>query len=126
MKIKSMKKQKGMTFISWVVVLAFIGFQGMVAVKVVPPFFEDRTIGSFWKDLGNDASLVGATPKKIRQVVLKKLKINNIYSITKDDIEIRKSKGNYIVSLDYEPRGTIVGKLEYVISFSHEAEIRSK
>ena len=121
-----MKKQKGMTFISWVVVLAFLGFQGMVLIKVVPPFMEDRTIGSFWKKLDADPSLVGASPKKIRQVILKKLKINNVYSISKNDIEISKSSDNYIVSLDYEPRGTIVGKLEYIISFSHEAEIRRK
>lgn len=126
MKKQSLKKQKGMTMISWAVVLVFVGFQFMLAIKIVPVFAEDHTIGGFWDNLGNEASLVGSTPEKIRGVILKRLKINNVYSLTRDDIKIKQSKGYYIVTVEYEPRGTIIGKLDYIVSFKHVAKIKAR
>lgn len=125
MKKQSLKKQKGMTMISWAVVLVFIGFHFMMAIKIVPLFAEDHTISGAWTKLENNTGLVGATPKKIRAHVVKKLRLNNVYSLKKDDIIIKKSKGYYIVTVEYEPRGTILGKLDYVVSFKHVAKIKA-
>ena len=126
MKKQSLKKQKGMTMISWAVVLVFVGFQFMLAIKIVPVFAEDHTIKGAWAKLGNEASLVGATPKKIRAVVVKRLRLNNVYSLKKDDIKIKLSKGYYVVTVEYEPRGTILGKLDYIVSFKHVAKIKAR
>ena len=79
MKKQSMEKQKGMTFISWVVVIAFVGFHFMLAIRIVPIFAEDHTIKSFWKTLENDTSLAGASPNTIRDTVMK----NNYCNIAK-------------------------------------------
>jgi len=54
------------------------------------------------------------------------LKINNIYSINKDNIVIKKTKTHYLVTIDYEPRGTLVGNLDYIVTFHHEAEVPLK
>lgn len=124
MKKPSMEKQKGMTFISWVVVLVFIGFHFMMAIKIVPLFAEDHTIDGMWKGLENEPSLVGASTQKIQEHILKKLKINNVYALTKDDIKIKRDKDYYLVIVEYEPRGKIIGKLDYIVSFKHEAKIR--
>ena len=40
MKKQSLKKQKGMTMISWAVVLVFVGFQFLIAIKIIPVFAE--------------------------------------------------------------------------------------
>ncbi|MES0328021.1 MAG: DUF4845 domain-containing protein [Gammaproteobacteria bacterium] len=125
MKKQSLKKQKGMTMISWAVVLVFIGFHFMMAIKIVPLFAEDHTISGAWAKLGNESSLVGATPKKIRALVVKRLRLNNVYSLKNDDIKIKLSKGYYIVTVEYEPRGTILGKLDYIVSFKHVAKIKA-
>jgi len=125
MKKQSIEQQKGMTFISWVVVLAFIGFHFMMAIKILPIFAEDHTIAGLWNGLDNDASLVGASPQKIQEHILKKLKINNVYTLQKDNIKIKRKQGFYLVTVEYEPRGTIVGKLDYIASFKHEAKIKA-
>lgn len=125
MKKQSLKKQKGMTMISWAVVLVFIGFHFMMAIKIIPLFAEDHTIAGAWEKLGNEALLVGATPQKIRALVVKRLRLNNVYSLENDDIKIKLSKGYYVVTVEYEPRGTILGKLDYVVSFKHVAKIKA-
>ncbi|MCK4704482.1 MAG: DUF4845 domain-containing protein [Gammaproteobacteria bacterium] len=125
MKKQSLKKQKGMTMISWAVVLVFIGFHFMMAIKIIPLFAEDHTITGAWAKLGNEASLVGATPQKIRALIVKRLRLNNVYSLENDDIKIKRGSGYYIVTVEYEPRGTILGKLDYIVSFKHVAKIKA-
>lgn len=124
--MNTIDKQKGMTLISWVIVIAFIGFHFMLAIRIVPIFAEDHTISTFWKNLENDTSLVGATPAKIRSSVMKKFRINNITALKQEDIKIKKASDHYLVSAEYEPRGKIIGPLDFVVSFKHEAKIRAR
>lgn len=126
MNVRAMNKQRGMTLISWVVVIVFIGFQAMLAIKILPVYMTDSSIKKLWSNLETDPSLVGAPPKKIREVVLKRLKINNVYALNKKDIKIKKVKGNFIVSVVYEPRGTVIGTLDYIMTFKHEATVRAR
>lgn len=122
----AMNKQKGMTAISWIIMVAFIGFNGLVAINVAPVYFTDSSVASLWETLENDAMVVGESPKNLRKLIIKRLKINNVYGVKKDDIKIKKSKGFYIVTYGYEPRGKIVGSLDFIITFKHEAKIRVK
>lgn len=126
MKKQSMEKQKGMTLISWVVVLGFVGFQLMLAIKIVPVFTEDHTIAEVWKKIESDTALVGLSPKQIRKAIKKKMKINSVYDFDFDSIEIKKSEGFYVVTTEYEPRGQIIGPLDYIVTFRHEALVRAK
>ncbi len=126
LKKQTMNKQKGMTLISWVIVIAFIGFHFMLAIRIVPIFAEDHTISTFWKNLENDTALVGATPEKIRSAVMKKFRINNITALKKEDIKIKKASDHYLVTAEYEPRGKIIGPLDFIVSFKHEAKIRAR
>lgn len=124
--MNTMGKQKGMTLISWVVVIAFIGFHFMLAIRIVPVFAEDHTITTFWKTLENDTALVGASPANIRKSVMKKFRINNITALKQEDIKIKRSGDHYVVTADYEPRGKIIGPLDFIVSFKHEANIRAR
>ena len=119
-------KQKGMTAIGWVFMIAIIGFNGLVAINVAPTYFTDANVTSLWEKLETDSSLVGLSPKKLRKAVAKRLRVNNVYDIKHQDIEITKVKGFYVVSIEYEPRGTIIGSLDYIMTFSHEARVRTK
>ena len=120
------KNQKGMTMISWMIVLVFVGFQFMLAIKIVPVFAEDHTIKTIWKGLENDTDLVGAPAKKIRKTIMKKMKMNSIYDFDMSTVKIKKSKGYYIVTIKYEPRGKLVGPLDFIANFKHEARVKAR
>ena len=122
----AMNKQKGMTAIGMVIMVAIVGFNVLVAINVAPTYFTDSNIASLWKSLETDQTLIGLSSKKIRKVVIKRLKVNNVYGIKKEDVVIKKVKGFYIVTLEYEPRGKIVGSLDYIMTFKHEARVRLK
>lgn len=121
-----MKKQMGMTMLSWVVVLAFVGFQLMLVVKIAPIFAENHTIKTIWKGLEYDTSLIGAAPKEIKKNIMKEMKMNSVYGFDVNTIKIKKSRGGYIVSIKYEPRGNIIGPIDYIATFNHEAMIKTR
>jgi hypothetical protein len=121
-----MKKQKGLTLISWLAIIGLLLFNAIIAMNVVPVYINDHSVKTLMESLESDSSLRGATPKKIKDTIAKRLRVNNVYSISKDDIKLLKSKKGYVVSIDYEPRGRLIGSLDYIVSFSHEAIIPTR
>lgn len=122
-----MKKQKGLTLISWLAIIAVVLFNAIIAMNVVPVYLNDHSVKTLMESLESDTSVRGATPKKIKQVITKKLRVNNVYSVTKEHITIKKTKKNdYLVTVEYEPRGKLVGSLDYIVTFKHEARIATR
>lgn len=121
-----MKKQKGLTLISWLAIIGLLLFNAIIAMNVVPVYINDHSVKTLMQNLESDTSLRGATPKKIKDTIAKRLRINNVYSIKKDNIKLSKSKKGYVVSIEYEPRGKLIGSLDYIVTFSHEAIISTK
>ena len=121
----SLTRQRGMSLISWVIVIAFLLFQGIMAMRIIPVYVNDSSVSSIMKKLPGDTTLAHASVKKIRDTIEKRLKINNIYDIDRSDIVIQPTQGGYTVTLNYESRGTLIGNLDYIISFDHEATISS-
>jgi hypothetical protein len=121
-----MKRQQGLTVISWIVIIAFLGFQGVLALNVIPVYINDASIKSMLSSMEKDQTIRGKDARNLNDIIIKRLKINNIYSVKKDNITIKKTKSNYQINIDYEPRGTLVGNLDYIITFHHEAEIPLK
>ena len=118
-----MKKQKGLTLISWLGILALVLFNAIIAMQVVPVYMNDHSVKTLMQNIEADSSLRGATPKKIKDTITKRLRINNVYSINKDHISLAKSKNDYIVTIEYEPRGKLIGSLDYIVSFKHQAKV---
>jgi hypothetical protein len=121
-----MKKQKGLTLISWLAIIAVVLFNAIIAMNVVPVYLNDHSVKSMMEGLETDSSVRGATPKKIKDTITKRLRVNNVYSVTKDNIDIKKIKNDYVITIEYEPRGKLVGSLDYIVTFKHEARVAAR
>jgi hypothetical protein len=122
----TLHKQRGLTMISWLIVIAFLLFQGILAMNIIPVYINDSSVSTMMKGLKTDTSLVDADGKKLRESIEKRLRINNVYSIEKENIKIKKTKTGYKVTIEYEPRGKLIGNLDYIASFKHEALLNSR
>jgi hypothetical protein len=118
--------QRGLTMISWLIIIAFLLFQGIMAMNIVPVYLTDSSISSMMEGLQSDPSLANVSSKKLREVIKKRLKINNVYDMKKEDIKIKKTKSGYLVTIDYEPRGKLIGNLDFIVTFKHEALVSSR
>jgi len=120
---QKMGKQQGLTLISWVIVLLFLLFQGIIAMKIIPVYLTDSSVTSIMEGLETDVEARGLTTKKLKILVSKRLRVNSVYNVEPKNIAVKKGRDENIVTIDYEPRGTLFKNLEYIVSFHHEARV---
>jgi len=123
---KSASGQRGLTMISWLIVIVFLLFQGVIAMNVIPVYLTDSSVKKIMEGLPGDVSAQEAGTKQLKGLVAKRLSINSIYSIKPEHIEVKKGRAENIVTIEYEPRGKLIGNLEYIVSFKHEARIPTR
>jgi hypothetical protein len=121
-----MKTQQGLTMISWLVVIVFLLFQGVIAMNVMPVYITDSSVKEIMEALPDDVKAREASTNELKSLVAKRLNMNSVYSIKPESIKVKKGRGENIVTIDYEPRGKLVGNLEYIVSFKHEARIQTQ
>ena len=122
----SISNQRGLTLISWVVVIIFLLFQGVIAMNVIPVYLTDSTVATIMKELPDDAAAKRASYKELKGLVAKRLSINSVYTVKPEHIKVKKGRGENIVIIEYEPRGKLIGTLDYIVSFKHEARIQTR
>jgi Tfp pilus assembly major pilin PilA len=118
-------KQKGMTAIGWLLVIAIVAIFALMLLKLMPVYLEGYKITSALDALATDASVRGKNPNELKKVLLRRFDIDSIYDIKSDDINITRSSNGYSVEIDYEPRVSFIGNLYFVVVFDKTVEVPS-
>ncbi|VAW71002.1 hypothetical protein MNBD_GAMMA09-97 [hydrothermal vent metagenome] len=123
-----MRKQSGLTMISWMLIIGFLAIQFVMALRVGPVYLNDQTLKTVMEDLKTDAAIKGKGVRDIKFILRKRLKMNSLYDLASDTkaFKFKKIKNGYAVTADYEARGPIFGNLGFVATFKHEVEILTK
>lgn len=122
------KKQAGLTMISWVVILGLVGIQAVLALRIIPVYLNYSSVRTVMNELPQAPEVRNASVKTLDELLRKRLKINNLYDLAsdKDAFTFKKSSGGYTLIANYEERGPIVANLEFVATFKHQVEIRTR
>ncbi len=123
---KPMSKQKGLTLISWVVIAVFLMFQAVIAMNVIPVYMNDAAVKSIMEELPNDDNAKRKSVKGLAGLVSQRLRMNNLYAVKQENIKVKKGRNENIVTIEYEPRGKLIGSLEYIVKFKHEAKVKTR
>lgn len=121
--IAGRQSQQGLTMISWIIVIVFLLFQAVIALNVIPVYYTDMTVKSIVEELPGDIKAQQSTTSQLKDMILKRMRINNVTLVKPDNVKIKKGGGKFMVTVEYEPRGTLIGNLEYIVLFKHETEI---
>ena len=116
-----MKRQEGLTGISILMIVMFLVFVASLALKVVPVYADDSAIKSIVASFDNKGDMRGKTKKIVTDAFIKRMKINNVM-LEKDQWSLTKKDGDFLLVVDYEPRGELIGSLEFIVHFHHEAK----
>ena len=122
----SVRQQHGLTLISWLVVIVFLLFQVVIAMNVLPVYITDSNVKNIVAALPDDPKARKSSARELKALVAKRLSVNSVYDVTSDDVTVKKGRGVNIVTVEYEPRGKLIGNLDYIVSFKHETKIPSR
>ena len=117
------KNQKGLTFISWLIILAVGGFFVMLGLKLTPIYLENQGVKSVVKSLNNDPLIRKTDTRGVRKIIKNRMKINSIYDFPKDAIKIKKSKTRLNVDITYNKEEKIVGNVYVLVKFSEKLSV---
>ena len=110
-------KQRGASFLGWIVIAAMVSVIGLVAARLAPAYLDYATIVKLIEALPSDR--VHAMAKtEIKDSLNKRFLINNIRDLKVDQIlEIDRKRGGTTLVLKYEVREPLLYNISIVVTF---------
>ena len=121
--MQSRKKQQGLTLISWLVILTMVGVMVLVGIKITPVYLEHFAVKKTLQSMQSEPLISRKQIPEIRKMLFRRLDMNSIYDLTKDDVTITRSGGVTTITIKYEKRRSIVGNLSLVMDFEDKIEL---
>ncbi len=117
------QKQTGMTAIAWLGVIALILMFVLLALKLLPIYLDSFEVGSVLSDIKNEPNVANMTPLMITRTIMKRLDINMVDDVSKDDIYFDNVGKKRTVEIDYEVRKNLMGNVDLVVHFQKTVTI---
>jgi len=121
--IFSGNRQKGLTFISIMIILGLIAFFVMIALKVGPIYMNHNKVVSTLAAVEGMNGIENMSKREIELTIAKRLSMNYVDKIKHDDFEIKRQGNLLNVSIDYERVEKLMGNLSVLVEFSESFEV---
>jgi len=106
--MNTLKKQKGLSTLGWLLVLIITGFFLLCAFKIIPLYAENRFVVSALKSLIDPVTpLEEMTDGEIKRELSKFYTLNNVRSEGPQNIVIVREAKKVLVTIDYETRARL-------------------
>ena len=110
-------KQRGASFLGWVMIALLVSVAGLLAARLVPPYIDYRTIVTLIEALPKD-QVHTMSKGEIRESLQKRFLINNIRDLkVADIIDIQHRREGTSLVLHYEVREHLAYNVSVVITF---------
>ena len=113
-KLQTNRKQGGMTLMSFLVVLAVVGFTAYIGMKLFPMYQEYYAVRSAAKSLASEPGVGDMDPSKIQDMFFKRLYISYSESVKPANVKIERIDSGWNMKINYEVRRPMVGNLDVV------------
>ena len=111
--------QRGMTYLGMLILMIVIAFCAIVVIKVMPVYLEHFKVESSLKSLAQDSKgdMAQLPPAEIRKLLMRRLEVNDVSHVKKEDITISREGKKTMVDVSYEARVTLFFNLDLVARF---------
>lgn len=118
-------KQTGLTLMSFLVVLALVGFAAFIGMKLFPMYQRGFAVRSCLKALANEGGEADKDPEEIKNDLFKRFDIAYVDDsiVKRDNVKVEKGDGGYVVNVDYEERVELVYNLDMVGKFDFKQPV---
>ncbi|MCK0152765.1 DUF4845 domain-containing protein [Alcanivorax sp. S6407] len=113
-------RQRGLSLISWMVVLIVVVILGTAAFRMVPAYMEYNTVATTLRTTLQDNKAAMMSPNEIRAAIAKRFLVNQVKVITPDDVVIVKEGPVVKASIDYEVREPMFYNVSIIMTFKEE------
>ncbi|MCU7802612.1 MAG: DUF4845 domain-containing protein [Candidatus Thiodiazotropha sp. (ex Lucinoma borealis)] len=121
--MRTLQKQRGLTFISWLIILIVAGFLAMVGIKITPVYLDHFAVKTVMESVKNEPFSARKSVRELRKMILNRLNINSIGHVTKDHLSIKRAGGMTTINIAYEERRPVAYNISLVMTFDETVEL---
>ncbi len=121
--MQTLQKQKGLTFISWLIIFIMVGFLVYVGIKIIPVYIDHYAIKATLESVKNEPQSASKSKKDLRETITKRLYVNNIRHVNRDHIKIERSGKTTKIHIAYEEVRHIVYNISLIMTFEENVEL---
>ena len=110
-------KQRGMTLIGFLLLLAAVVFAAYIGMKLFPIYYQHYNIVSATKSIAQEPGSARYSEARIRDLLSRRLSVNYVRNFDLSNIQLTRSPTPQI-ALEYEVRESILGNIDVVVSFN--------
>ncbi len=119
----SRHRQKGLSSLGWLAVAGILGLIIISILRVFPIYMENFNIKSVLTSVQEDARIDPKSKRAIWDAISKRLFINEVWSIKRENVKMTRKNGKTTVTISYETRKPYIGNLFIVGSFTESVVI---
>jgi hypothetical protein len=108
------RKQGGITLMSFIVVLAVVGFAAYIGMKLFPMYQEYYSVRTAAKSLAAEPGVGDMDPSKIQDLFFRRLYISYSENVKAENVKIERIDNGWNLKVNYEVRRPLVGNLDVV------------
>jgi len=118
----NIKNQTGGSMWGVMMLIIILMANAFMALKIVPTYMDYRTVQQVVNSTIEDLKKKRWSNKKVRGTIERKLLINGIRELKRDNLIIKQTDKKSTITMDYEIRKPIFYNISAVMKFKYEAE----
>ena len=115
-------RQRGLTLIGFVIVLALLGFFAYVGMKLFPVYGEYYSVVQAMKGVQSEAGVAQMSPAKIEDLLFRRFYISYVESVQPENVRVLRKDG-LTLHVKYEVRRPLIYNLDFVASFDKSVDL---
>ena len=115
-----MKRQRGITLGGVLIFMMFIGFGAYIAARVLPAYFDYWTLQRIIKNVLMLPDIGDLKEGAIRKKFAKELQINNMKTVSDDDLLVEWIPNGVRLSVDFSVKQAFMGPVSLCMDFHAE------
>ncbi|WP_346836835.1 DUF4845 domain-containing protein [Microbulbifer sp. SAOS-129_SWC] len=116
----SLRRQRGMSYWGWLVVVAVCGFILTCVSKMGPGYIDSYYVGEGLKQLAQEPNLRDMSRSDIKRELDKYFMLNNVRGQPTKSVKILRGADSMLVSIDYELRQPLFYNVDVVMKFNKQ------
>jgi hypothetical protein len=117
------KRQDGLTVISILLIVVLLGTAVLLTFRLVPIYIEHFGVVSSLKSMEKEPGMHAKSPGELLEMLRKRLEINDVKRVTKEDILIKRQQRDTSIRIAYEVQIPVVSNISLLITFDNSVTL---
>ena len=117
-----MTRQKGVTLTGMLLASVVLVILVLLAFKIVPVYIEYFAIQKHFRELAADPNLRGGVRRQVAAAFAARASVDDLESVSPDQIEVTKTPNGIVVSAEYERRVRLFRNVSACFDFQPSSE----